>query len=65
MGAGTPVPPIAAATALILGINLLDLIPNATVTPITMLMAGALLGWAETLRPVPRAARAPAFRTVL
>jgi hypothetical protein len=33
--------------ALMLGINLIDLIPNATITPITLLMAGAILGYAE------------------
>lgn len=30
--------------------NLLDLIPNATLTPLTMLTAGALLGNAHRLR---------------
>ena len=33
--------------ALMLGINMIDLIPNATLTPLTWLMAGAILGYAE------------------
>lgn len=33
--------------ALMLGVNLIDLIPNATITPLTWLMAGAILGYAE------------------
>ncbi|RCW85076.1 hypothetical protein [Paracoccus lutimaris] len=36
--------------ALMLAMNLLDLIPNATVTPLTWLMAGSLLGNANRLR---------------
>jgi hypothetical protein len=36
--------------------NLLDLIPNATITPLTWLTAGALLGNANRLRQaVPQA----------
>jgi len=38
------------AVALMLGMNLLDLIPNATMTPLTWLTAGALLGNARRLR---------------
>lgn len=56
--------------ALMLGINMIDLIPNATLTPLTWLMAGAILGYAEgfsrqtqsaTIRPVSPAG----LRTVL
>lgn len=36
--------------ALLLGANMVDLIPNATLTPLTWLIAGALLGHAEMLR---------------
>jgi hypothetical protein len=39
-----------AALALILSINLIDLIPNSVLTPWTWLLAGALLGSAEALR---------------
>ncbi|WP_296939055.1 hypothetical protein [uncultured Marivita sp.] len=39
-----------APLALLLSVNVFDLLPNATLTPLTWLMAGALLGYAETLR---------------
>ena len=62
---GGPGPPrVVAAVALMLGVNLVDLIPNATLTPLTMLGAGALMGWAERQRRVASVV-APAFRTVL
>lgn len=38
------------AVALMLAMNMLDLIPNATMTPLTWLTAGALLGNARRLR---------------
>ncbi|RDW12442.1 hypothetical protein [Paracoccus thiocyanatus] len=41
---------ILGAVALMLAMNLLDLIPNATLTPLTWLTAGALLGNARRLR---------------
>ena len=47
----------AAAVALILAMNLADLIPNATAVPFTWLLAGALMGHAELLRAERRAAR--------
>ncbi|WP_323781240.1 hypothetical protein [Thalassovita sp.] len=42
------IPPFVGGMCLLLGVNVLDLMPNATLTPITWLMAGALLGYAET-----------------
>lgn len=39
-----------AALAMIYGANLLDLLPNATLVPLTWLIGGALLGQAEALR---------------
>ena len=39
-----------AALALIVAINMVDLLPNSTLTPWTWLLAGALLGRAEALR---------------
>ena len=36
--------------ALLLAINLIDMLPNATLTPLTWLFAGAVLGLAETAR---------------
>jgi hypothetical protein len=43
-----------AALALILAINIIDLLPNSALTPWTWLLAGALLGRAEALRTVTR-----------
>lgn len=42
--------PFVSPLALMLAVNMVDLIPNATLVPITWLVAGALLGFAE--RPV-------------
>ncbi|MFN4128697.1 MAG: hypothetical protein ACK4GC_02600 [Paracoccaceae bacterium] len=42
--------PFACAVALILAVNLVDLLPNDTLIPFTWLMAGAVLGHAEALR---------------
>lgn len=39
--------PYLGALALILGFNLFDLLPNATITPLTWLLGGALLGYVE------------------
>ena len=36
--------------SLILAVNVFDMLPNATLTPLTWLMAGALTGYAESLR---------------
>lgn len=41
--------PFGAAVALIYGANLIDLLPNNTLVPLTWLVAGALTGWAEQL----------------
>ena len=35
------------AVALIVGVNMIELLPNATLEPWTWLLAGALLGWSE------------------
>lgn len=50
---GREVPVFAAGTALVLSVNMIDLLPNATVTPVTWLFAGALLGYLEQLRTNP------------
>ncbi|WP_425097847.1 hypothetical protein [Tropicibacter sp. S64] len=42
--------PMIAPLSLILAINLADMLPNATLTPLTWLIAGALTGYAEQLR---------------
>lgn len=39
-----------APMSLLLAVNVFDMLPNATLTPLTWLMAGALTGYAETLR---------------
>lgn len=36
--------------AVLLAINIVDMLPNATLTPLTWMLAGALLGYAEHLR---------------
>ncbi len=56
--------PFAGPLALMLAINVVDLIPNATITPVTFILAGTLLGYAERYsrrRPV----RTPVFQTIL
>lgn len=56
---------------LLLGVNLIDLIPNATLTPLTWLLAGAILGYAEVFSTqkqtavVQSAAAIPGLRTIL
>jgi len=56
------VSPYIGAVSLILGITMMDMLLNATLTPFTWLTAGAVLGYAERLNP--RRARVPrhAFR---
>ncbi len=46
----TAVSPLIAPLSLILAINIFDMLPNATLTPLTWLIAGALMGHAEQLR---------------
>ncbi len=58
----TPVPLAVSTLALILAVNMLDLLPNATLIPFTWLMAGALLGYAESLRRATTAAQAARLR---
>ena len=58
------VPPILGGVALILAINILDLLPNATITPMTWLFAGAILGYSEQPQ-LQRRERPAALQTVL
>ncbi|WP_052174982.1 hypothetical protein [Paracoccus sanguinis] len=51
--------PATAGIAVALTANLIDLIPNATLTPVTWLMAGALAGRLELGRAIPPAAPEP------
>ena len=50
MQAPDAVSPFVGPLSLMLAINVADMIPNATLTPMTWLMAGALTGYAERLR---------------
>jgi len=42
--------PLIVPMSLMLAVNVFDMLPNATLTPLTWLMAGALTGYAESLR---------------
>ncbi|KAA8608472.1 hypothetical protein AL036_07365 [Salipiger aestuarii] len=42
--------PFVAPLSLMLAINVFDMIPNATLTPLTWMVAGALTGYAESLK---------------
>lgn len=57
-----PVPISVSAVVLILAANLLDLMPNDTLIPFTWLMAGAILGYAETVGRAAETARLEALR---
>lgn len=60
-GAG-PVSYAVSVLTLVLAVNLLDLLPNATLIPFTWLIAGALLGRAEEMRRDTLAANAAVLR---
>lgn len=57
-----PVPLEVSVLALILAVNMVDLLPNATLIPFTWLMAGSLLGYVEELRAATRAAQIEKIR---
>ncbi|TNF20887.1 MAG: hypothetical protein EP318_09190 [Rhodobacteraceae bacterium] len=42
--------PFIGPLTLLLAVNAVELVPNATLTPLTWLLSGALMGYAETLR---------------
>lgn len=58
------VSPIFGGLALILGFNMIDLLPNATLTPLSWLLSGALLGYYQSLRTV-RARPRPQMQAIL
>jgi hypothetical protein len=63
-----PVPPYAGPLALLLAVNLFDMIPNATLTPLTWLVAGALWGLVEERQAQARRrsfALEPVWRSVM
>ena len=51
------VPVAVSALVLVLAVNLLDMLPNATLIPFTWLIAGAILGYAEDMRRATLTAR--------
>ena len=61
--------PAVAGLALIFAFNMLDLLPNGTLVPVSWLIAGSLLGQAEALRATRKAAKTAALplqrRTVI
>ncbi len=64
LGSDAPISPYIGPASLMLALNVVDLIPNATLTPLTWMFAGAVLGHAESV--VRRAVqREPVFRTVI
>ena len=58
------IPPWLGGLALIHVINVIDLLPNATITPMTWLIAGALLGYGEEVQLARKPGPAP-LRTIL
>lgn len=62
---GVEISPYVCLVALILGTNMVDLLPNATLIPFTWLLAGALLGHAEALALDRRQPAAPAVATAV
>ena len=63
-GDGSNLSPFVGALAVMLGVNMVDLIPNATLTPVTWLLAGAVLGYAERYQPARRV-QPSALQTVI
>jgi hypothetical protein len=57
-----PVPLAVSTLALILAVNMVDMLPNATLIPFTWLIAGSLLGYTETLRERAAEARKARLR---
>jgi len=53
------VSPLIAPLSLLLAVNVADMIPNATLTPLTWMVAGALTGYAEALKAQRLGRRAP------
>lgn len=59
------VTPLGGGLSLLLALNLVDLLPNATITPVTWLIAGSLLGYTENLQEKSGGAAIRRRRTVL
>ena len=56
--------PILGGIALIIGANMIDMLPNATLTPLTWLMCGAVMGYCQTIKAAQRKTR-PRMQTVM
>lgn len=54
--------PYVAGLALLLAVNMVDMLPNATLIPLTWMMAGALLGRAEAMAHARREGKAAQWR---
>ena len=54
-----PLEPALGALVMIHGINMVDMLPNATLTPLTWMICGALLGYAEHRAVLRRGYRVP------
>lgn len=52
-GRNMPMAPLVGPVCLLLAVNMIDLLPNATLTPLTWLIAGTLTGYAERRREDP------------
>ena len=61
-GGADHISPFIAPLSLMLAVNVADLIPNATLTPLTWLLAGALTGYAERMKSMRRLARTTSRR---
>ena len=59
-GEANTIPRTVSAIAVILSINLIDMLLNAALTPITWMLAGAVLGYAEALRASRKSGEAAA-----
>ena len=59
-GEANAIPRTVSAIAVILSINLIDMLLNAALTPITWMLAGAVLGYTEALRASRKSGKAAA-----
>lgn len=57
------VPPWVGGLVLILAINMIDMLPNATLTPLTWVISGAILGYALSVQTVAR--RQPVLQSAI
>lgn len=58
-GTGREIPVLVGGLALVLALNLVDLLPNSAITPVTWMLSGAMLGYLERLNRKTVAAADP------